>query len=202
MTDSSIEATCRRCTPAAAALALAGSAVAARRGVHPWETSVFRFINRMPDGIAHAMWVPMQAGALGAPLGLATIQAIRGQRARAMRTAVTGFAAWAIAKGVKKVIARERPSTVIEETRRRVGAADSGLGYPSGHAAVSITVACGIAAGAHPRVGAAGAGLAAVVGVTRIYSGAHLPLDVIGGWALGRLTVAAYRAVENRAGSG
>jgi hypothetical protein len=103
MTDSTIEAACRRFTPAAAALAFTGSAVAARRGVHPWEVSAFRFVNRMPDGIAHAMWVPMQAGALGAPLGLAAIQAIRGERARAARTAVTGFAAWAIAKGVKNL---------------------------------------------------------------------------------------------------
>jgi membrane-associated phospholipid phosphatase len=198
MTPTSNEAACRRLTPAAAALALAGSAVAARRGVHSWETSVFRLINRMPDSIAHAMWVPMQTGALGAPLALAGLQALRGQRAKAARTAVTGFAAWAIAKGAKRVIARERPSTVIEETRRRVGAADHGLGYPSGHAAVAITVACGIAAGADPRIGAAGAGLAGIVGVTRIYSGAHLPLDVIGGWALGRSTVAAYRAIENR----
>jgi undecaprenyl-diphosphatase len=202
MTDTSIEAACRRFTPAAAALALAGSAIAARRGVHSWEVSTFRAINRMPDGIAHAMWVPMQAGALGAPLGLAAFQAIRGHRAKAARTAVTGFAAWAIAKGVKKAIARDRPSAVVEETKRRVGAADHGLGYPSGHAAVSITVACGIAAGSDPRVGAAGAGLAAVVGVTRIYSGAHLPLDVIGGWALGRLTVAAYRAIEVRSARG
>ena len=104
MPDTTIEAACRRFTPAAAALTFAGSAVAARRGVHPWEVSVFRLVNRMPDGIAHAMWVPMQAGALGAPLGLAALQAIRGERARAARTAVTGFAAWAIAKGVKKVI--------------------------------------------------------------------------------------------------
>jgi membrane-associated phospholipid phosphatase len=68
----------------------------------------------------------------------------------------------------------------------------TGLGYLSGHAAVSVS----LAAAAWPHLGPGGRrvtlGLASVVGLSRIYVGAHLPLDVAGGAALGLLIDAAW----------
>ena len=62
----------------------------------------------------------------------------------------------------------------------------AGLGYLSGHAGVAVA----LGAAALPRLGPGGRALTLaavpVVGLTRIYVGAHLPLDVAGGAALGR----------------
>jgi len=74
---------------------------------------------------------------------------------------------------------------------RTRGHEPTGLGYLSGHAAVSVA----LATAAWPHLGTAGRraalGLVAVVGLSRMYVGAHLPLDVAGGAALGLLVDAA-----------
>ena len=61
----------------------------------------------------------------------------------------------------------------------------AGLGYPSGHAGVAVVL--GVAA--WPHLGRRARCLVAtgvpIVGLTRMYVGAHLPLDVVSGAALG-----------------
>ncbi|MPZ71257.1 MAG: phosphatase PAP2 family protein, partial [Actinobacteria bacterium] len=64
-------------------------------------------------------------------------------------------------------------------------APESGLGFVSGHAAVATALATVIAAYTGPALTITVAVLAATVALARIYVGAHLPLDVIGGAALG-----------------
>jgi glycosyltransferase 2 family protein len=67
----------------------------------------------------------------------------------------------------------------------------------SGHAGVAVA----LGAAAFPRLGetsrAVTLNVAPVVGLTRIYVGAHLPLDVAGGAALG-FTVEAALALAHR----
>lgn len=78
--------------------------------------------------------------------------------------------------------------------------------YPSGHAANSMTAFLAVALLAVPQAHRAKAAIAAIllsllVGLTRVLLGVHWPSDVVGGWALGLLTVALALAVARRSGA-
>ena len=90
---------------------------------------------------------------------------------------------------------RPRPVTLLPGARRR-GRDAAGLGYLSGHAGVAAV----LGAVALPRLGPAGRVLVLsaipAVGLTRVYVGAHLPLDIAGGVALGVAVDGATRLVR------
>ncbi|HSJ71401.1 MAG TPA: phosphatase PAP2 family protein [Acidimicrobiia bacterium] len=174
-----------RTRTATAFATLGWSAAVASRGVPGWDAAVFRRINALPHSFVKAVWAPMQAGALAAPLVVATGLLARRQPSTAARIAVTGLTAWVSAKAMKSRVTRGRPGDHIAETQLRFGSADEGLGYPSGHAAVVTTLASGLTRHAGPGWKGAGAVLVTIVGLSRIYVGAHYPLDVVGGVALG-----------------
>jgi undecaprenyl-diphosphatase len=95
----------------------------------------------------------------------------------------TAFLAWLGAKAVKGRVRRGRPADFFEHAVLRERATD--YGYVSGHTmvAVAVAVACGPAVPAWGELALLGAAL--LVGTGRLYVGAHLPLDVVGGAGLG-----------------
>lgn len=174
-----------------ATLAVAGTAVKADR-VGPVEAGLFRSVNTLPDRWAGPVWLVMQGGALAAvPAAAATAWAC-GRPTLARRLLVGGVTTWGLAKAVKLAFRRPRPAGLLVQTRRR-GRNEPGLGFVSGHAGVAAS----LCAAALPEFGPGGrrAAVAAAVSVAiaRLYVGAHLPLDVLGGAALG---VAIEAAVE------
>jgi undecaprenyl-diphosphatase len=168
----------------AGTVAVLVTALSARRDqVGHREDRAFRAVNGLPDSLYGPVWVVMQAGALGAVPAAATAALLADDRELAVRLLAGGTASWALAKLVKRVVRRPRPAALISGTRTR-GPEASGLGYLSGHAAVAVVMG----AAALPRLSPSGrAAVAAVpvVGLSRIYVGAHLPLDVAGGAGLG-----------------
>ena len=165
--------------------ALLATAGAARRGrVGPWEAKAFKAVNGLPDSIYPPAWVVMQLGTLGAVPAAAAAAWLAGDDELAGRFLVEGTATWGLSKLVKQVVGRPRPVALLRETRHR-GRAATGLGYLSGHGAVAVA----LGAAALSRLGPAGRVLALsaipLVGLTRVYVGAHLPLDIAGGAALG-----------------
>lgn len=171
----------------AAAIVLVGSAVAARRGHPEWERRIYRSINDAPDALAPIAWLPMQAGSLSAPFALAGWSYWRMRNLDpSVAYAASGFTTWLLAKGVKKLVGRGRPHDHDPATNLRLATkTDGSLGYVSGHAAVAGTLAAVVGSGRSPVSVAGLQTVALLVGVTRIYAGAHLPLDVVGGAALG-----------------
>ena len=183
-----------------AAAVRARSAVEARRGHPEWERRIYRSINDGPDELAPIAWLPMQAGSLTAPFALAGWSYWRTRDPDpAVAYAASGFITWLAAKGVKKLIGRGRPHDHDPTTNLRLATrTDGSLGYVSGHAAVASTLATVIGSGRSPVAVAGLQTFALLVGVTRIYAGAHLPLDVAGGAALGILIGEATNSIRGR----
>jgi undecaprenyl-diphosphatase len=157
---------------------------ARRRDVRPSEEDVFRGINELPDEIHGPMWAVMQTGSF-ASVGVASGAAMAARRPRtAIALGAAGTAAWAGAKVVKRQTQRGRPEVHVTDVKVR-GRPQSGLGFPSGHSAVVVALAS-VAAPVLPRPLRWAPWLAAAVTATaRMYVGAHLPLDVVGGLGLG-----------------
>ena len=178
-------------TGLASAAFVVGAAAARRPGISAAEARCFSTVNALPRWPFPAVWLVMQLGSLSGPMIVGALAARAGRPALGRRVAVTGAATWAGAKLVKHTVRRGRPATL--SAARILGREQSGLGYPSGHAAVAAAIATVVA----PTLPAGWRrwvwGAALSVGPARMYVGAHLPLDVAGGVAFG---IAAASAVD------
>ena len=149
------------------------------------EKSVFRAVNDLPSAIYPVpAWAFMQLGNF-LVVPVAALVALIARRFRlAASLAVAGLSTYVLAKVVKHFVERGRPATLVSNIHIH-GAAAQGLGFVSGH----VAVICALSVAAWPyfgrRVRIVLVTLAAVVGLLRVYVGAHLPLDVLGGAALG-----------------
>jgi len=152
--------------------------------VNKTEVTVFRWFNDLPDFLFEVLWIFMQFGNL-VIVPIVVIAAILLRRFRlAAALGLAGSLVWLLAKVVKQVVERGRPAELLNEVVLR-NAPAAGNGYVSGHAAVAFALAVVVA----PYLGRRGRIivwlLATLVCVGRVYVGAHLPLDVVGGAAFG-----------------
>lgn len=174
------------------------AAQAGRRNVSEPEARVFRRVNAAPEWVAGPAWVVMQAGSLGAVFVLAGAKRLFRRPRDATVVLAVGTGIWLAIKLVKPLVGRGRPTECLDRVNVR-GAAPGGLGYPSGHAAVATTLA--LVSTSAPSARAAALSVAGLTGTSRMYVGAHLPLDVAGGFAAGTLTGLATTAISCRSGA-
>jgi undecaprenyl-diphosphatase len=151
-----------------------------------WERSLFTAINDLPDALKIVLWPIMQLGNFWVWLiGALAAYAIWRRPAPAITVAIATLSAWELARVVKDIVLRSRPAGYLADIHVRDNAVE-GYGFVSGHAAVAFALATALA----PWLGrrwlvAVAYTLATLVALARIYVGAHLPLDVIGGAAIG-----------------
>lgn len=173
---------------AAAATAIASSyAVAVQRPVPAWELRLTEWINGVPDWIGSASYPVMQLGTLAGPLlGAVAIVIFRRDLVLGAAVMLTGVATWFGAKGVKRMVERDRPLSFLPDILVREGDG-SGLGYISGHSAVAASAAMMCLVAVPQRLRSIVVAAAGIVGFARIVHGVHLPADIVGGWGFGVL---------------
>jgi membrane-associated phospholipid phosphatase len=148
------------------------------------ETDLFRLANDLPDALFPAFWVVMQAGNVLAVGVAAVVVAATRRFWLAANLAITGIGVWLAARWIKDQVGRGRPADLLPDPHLR-GHHDTGLGFVSGHAAVAVAIATMIVPYLGRRARWVAVLVALLVCISRLYVGAHLPLDVVGGAALG-----------------
>jgi membrane-associated phospholipid phosphatase len=155
-----------------------------RTSVSPAEAAVFHVLNGTTVLPFVVVWPVMQLGNVLVVPASALLAAAFRRWLLAAELLVAGGGTYLAAKVVKGLVPRGRPRGLLSDVVIR-GAEAHGRGFVSGHAA---TLAA-LATVAWPWLGRRGriavVVLVVVVCLTRIYVGAHLPLDVVGGAGLG-----------------
>jgi len=172
--------------------------VAIREPVPSWELSLTEWINDAPDAAATVLYPIMQSGTLAGPLVVAAAIAVfKRDWLLSGATVVVGLGSWFAAKGVKRLVERDRPASYLPEIVIREGDG-TGLGYVSGHSAVAAATAIMAMAALPARWRPVLAVVAFLVGLGRVVHGVHLPADLVGGWSLGVLIALAALWIIDR----
>ncbi len=141
------------------------------------EARAFLAVNSLPDRLYRPVWAIMQLGTLGAAPAAAGVALLARDRQLAGRLLAAGACTWALAKPIKKLVRRPRPGVAAA-----LGVAAASSLRPAGRAAIAAAVP--------------------IVGLSRMYVGAHLPLDIAGGAALGIAVEAAIVLTVDLGGPG
>jgi undecaprenyl-diphosphatase len=96
----------------------------------------------------------------------------------------------------KLLVERERPGTTVPDAILR-GVPSAGLSFTSGHAIITFAIAGLLALVLPLRWGIVAFVLATLNAIARVYLGAHNPLDVVGGAAIGLAIAAVLDLVLN-----
>lgn len=161
------------------------------------EAAVFRALNGTTVLPFAVVWPVMQLGNFFAvPVAAVVATAFR-KWLLAVELLVAGAGVYFLAKQVKRVVVRGRPDEYLAGVVHR-GAPARGLGFVSGHAAVVTALLVVAWPWLNRPARIVCVVLAVLVCLARVYVSAHLPLDVVGGAALGLAVGAAVRVLLGR----
>ena len=161
--------------------------LAVRHGsVYGVERSTFRAVNDLPGALYPVLWPFQQLGVIVVgPIAAIVAAFFRKFRLAAALLVVT-VAKLGLERVVKKIVSRERPGTSIgPDVHLRGDVSLHGESFVSGHAVLIAAIACVVVPYLRGRWKLVPWVIVAFVMLTRVYVGAHNPLDVICGAGLG-----------------
>jgi len=153
------------------------------------DTRVFLLLNlrgSRPRWLDRLMLIITQAGSGFFALGLALLLYLLGPRLLGYELMLGTLSLWMVVEIVKFMVNRSRPFIRLTQTRV-LGLRAIGRSFPSGHTSQAFFMATLITQHYHINILAASVLyiLAVMVGITRMYVGAHYPRDVLAGAILG-----------------
>ena len=152
------------------------------------DTRVFMLLNMRgyPRWLDRFMWLATQLGNMLAAFIFAFLLFILSYRRLAIEIIFGTLTLWLFVETIKMLSNRGRPFIVLDKTRI-IGRREKGNSFPSGHTTQIFFLMTLIIHGFRLGMGESLAlyAVAALVGFTRIYVGAHYPRDVFAGVVLG-----------------
>lgn len=146
--------------------------VSVRRFHSPWRTTIARTLTRLGDGRSWTL----------AGIALLATMTPRGKHL-GLRLGAATLLATLFSQALKRSLTRPRPDVSIAGFEALAVNPDR-FSFPSGHTAAAFSVAVAFADEPH-GLGPGALLLAVGIGLSRVYLGAHYPLDVVAGGTLG-----------------
>jgi membrane-associated phospholipid phosphatase len=188
------------------------SGVAAGAGVVPGDVLVARWVQRTPAEVAapvaqFADWSGSLPGLVAAAMVLSAALALK-QRHLAAQLVLAAVLARGLNPYLKEIFNSPRPTADLVQVSEQA----AGLGFPSGHAmGVSLLFGAvavlpgrfGVPSSARWAARAPAAAMLALTGFGRVYTGAHWPSDVLGGYLWGAsilIALVRFLPLAHRAG--
>ncbi len=173
--------------------------LAGRPGAHEAQTALVVWFNHPPQplgalfALVNPLFRPVPLILLAVVLaGWVLIPATAGRRLECLR-ALGGalVVAELLAQTLKRVVDQPRPTAVIPGLDVHGYPQDPwGRAFPSAHTALTVAAVAALWPWMSRAQRAVGLALAVLVPLNRIYIGAHWPLDIVGGAAVGLLAAA------------
>jgi membrane-associated phospholipid phosphatase len=151
-----------------------------------WERSIFNAVNGLPEWLYWPLWPFQQLGAILIGPVVAVVALLLRRYRLALAALLCTIAKLALERVVKAMVSRQRPFTSIgPEVEMRGDVSSRGESFVSGHAVLIAALAAVIAPYLPGRWKVVPWVAVGLVMLTRVYVGAHNPLDAVAGAGLG-----------------